>query len=120
MHAGRGGGAALDEIHQRWLIDHRIGVGHYDHSGDAARRRGVARGLQCLAIFAARLAGEDAHIDEAGGQYQPVAVDDFCVVGLGIVEQTRPDVSGAAMLHQQSAAHIQLRLWIDQARIAEG
>ena len=44
-------GAALDEIDQRHLVDHRIGVGHDDDGGDAAGGGGVARRLQRLAVL---------------------------------------------------------------------
>ena len=79
-HLGGGGGAAQDEIHQRRLVDHRIGVGHHDDGGDAARRRGRAGRFQGFAMFGARLAGKDAAVDQAGRQHQPAAVDHFGII----------------------------------------
>ena len=64
-HDRRVARAAEDEVDQRRIVDHRVGVGHGDDRGDAAGRRGAARRLQRLAMLAARLADEDAHVDEA-------------------------------------------------------
>ena len=35
---------------------------------------------QAFAMFAARLAGEDAAVDQAGRQHQPAAIDDFRII----------------------------------------
>ena len=63
-------GAAQDEIDQRAIVDDRGGVGHQHEAGDAAGGRGIGGGGEGLAVFVAGLAGEDAHVDEAGGDDQ--------------------------------------------------
>ena len=73
-----------------------------------------------FAMFAARLAGEDAAVDQAGRQHQPAAIDDFRIVGLGVVEQARADIGDPAIFDQQAALGVQARGRIDQPRIAEG
>ena len=42
MHDGGVARAAQHEIDDRRIVDHRIGVGHRNDRGDAARRRGLA------------------------------------------------------------------------------
>ena len=69
-------GATLDEIDERDLIDHRIGVGHHDDGRDAAGRSCVACGLQCFAVLEAGFAGKDLRVDQAGGENVALAVDD--------------------------------------------
>ena len=70
-------GAPGDEIDQRDVVDHRIGVGHGDDGGDAAGRRGLAGRGERLAMLAARLADEDAHVDQARRHDRAPAVDDL-------------------------------------------
>ena len=65
-HLGLVAGAAGDEIDQRDVVDHRIGVGHHDDRGDAAGRRRLAGRGDGLAVLGAGLADEDAHVDQAG------------------------------------------------------
>ena len=77
-HRSRVARPAHDEIDDRRVIDHRLGVGHDDHGGDAARRRRFRRAGQRLAVFGAGFAGEHPHVDEARHQRQPGAVDDGC------------------------------------------
>ena len=52
-------------------------------------------------MLAARLAGEDAAIDQARRQHQALAVDHFGIAGLGVVEQARADIGDPAILDQQ-------------------
>ncbi len=119
-HLCGSGGAAQDEVDQRRLVDHRLGVRHHDDGGDAAGQRGVARRFQRLAIFAARLAGEDARVDQSRRQYQTFGIDHLGIVRLGIVEQARADIGNAAVLDQQSAFDVQTACRIDQAGVLEG
>ena len=119
-HARRGGGTAHQEIHQRRLINHRVGVGHHDHAGDAARGRCGAGALKALAMLRAGLPGKDARINQAWRQHQAMAVDDFRIGGFGVVEQTRADIGDLAVLHQKSAPHIHAAGRINQAGILEG
>ena len=49
--------------------------GMHDDGGDAAGRRGLARGLQRLAVLLAGLAGEHLHVDQAGAEHVALAVD---------------------------------------------
>ena len=58
-------GGAQHELDQRHVVDGRLGVGHHDDGGDAARRGGLARRGDRLAVLGARLADEDAAVDEA-------------------------------------------------------
>ena len=71
--------APQDEIDQRHVVDHGLGVGHADDGGDAAGGRGLARGRQRLAVLMAGLAGRDHHVDQAGGEKTSAAIDDLRV-----------------------------------------
>ena len=57
---------------------------------------------QGLAMLAARLAGEDAAIDQARRQHQAAAIDHFGIARLGVVEQARADIGDPAILDQQA------------------
>jgi hypothetical protein len=96
-------GAPADEIHQRRLVDYRVGIRHDDDGGDAARGGGAAGRFQRLAMLAARLAGEHPHIDQARRQDQSLAVDGLGIVALRVGEQPRTDVGDLAVFHQQTA-----------------
>ena len=80
-------GAAHEEVDQRAVVDHRAAV-----SGIATKlvtppaAAASPTRLQRLAVLAAGLAGEDAHVDEAGG-------DD---VALGVVDARRHPARRAA------------------------
>ncbi len=69
--------APQDEIDQRHVVDHRVGIGHADDGGDAAGGGGPARRGQRLAMLVAGLAGKDHHVDEAGRKHAAAAVDDL-------------------------------------------
>ena len=79
MHVNEGGvsRAPQDKVDKRDVVDHRIGVRHDDHGGDAARRRGAARARQRLAVLVTGLAGEDHHVDEARRERAASAFDDL-------------------------------------------
>ena len=94
-HDRRVAGAAEHEIDQRRIVDHRIGVGHGDDGGDAAGGGGAARRLQRLAVLAARLADEDAHVDEAGQHGGAAAIDDLGALRRALV--ARPPGPAATM-----------------------
>ena len=115
-----GGSAALDEIHQRGLIDHRIGVGHGDDGGDAARRCRFAGGSKRLAMLAAGFARKDAHVDQARREDETFAVDHFWIVRIGGVEQLGADIGDPAILDEQPTACVEAGRWVDQARVSEG
>src|SRR5579872_6048002 len=70
-------------------------------------------------MLAARLAGEDAHVDQARRKDEAFAVDDFGIVAVGIVEKARPEIDDLAVLDQQPALDVEARARIDQARIAK-
>ena len=76
-HLGLVAGAAGDEIDQRDVVDHRVGVGHGDDRGDAAGGRRLAGRGEGLAVLGAGFADEDAHVDEAGRDDRAAAVDDL-------------------------------------------
>ena len=80
--------APEDEIDQRHVVDHRIGVGHADDGGDAAGGGGAARRGKRLAMLVAGLAGEHHHVDQAGSEHAAAAVDD-----LGIADSACRDVA---------------------------
>ena len=65
-----------DEIHDRRIIDHGIGIRTADQGGDPARGRGSARRGERLAMFGARLADEGLKINEARSQHESATVDD--------------------------------------------
>ncbi len=70
-------GAAQQEVDEGGVVDDRIGV-RLDHDrGDAAGRRREARARQRLAVFVARLAGVDEHVDEARRGDEPTGLDDL-------------------------------------------
>ena len=68
-------GEAADEIDQRDVVDHRVGVGHGDDGGDAAGGRRLSGRGEGLAVLGARLADEDAHVDQPGPDDRASAID---------------------------------------------
>ena len=111
-------GAALDEVDERHLVDHGLGVGHDDDGGDAAGGGRMARRLERLAMLVAGLAGEHLHVDEAGAEHVALAVDDLGAVRR-VAAQVRPEVGDDAVLDEQAARLVPPVCRIDEARVEE-
>ena len=75
-----GGGAALNKLQQRDVINHRIGIGQASQCGDAAGDGRAAQGFQRLHVFVARFARIDAHIDQPRHQGVAAAIDGLDVL----------------------------------------
>ena len=93
-------GAPQDEIDQRHVVDHRVGIRHADDCGDAAGRSGAARGGQGLAMLVAGLAGEHHHVDEAGDKHKAGAIDDLGIAGAARGDM-RPEIGNETVPDQQ-------------------
>ena len=64
-HAARR--AALEHrLHDRGVVERRLGVRHADHRGATTERRGPRAGLDRLGVFATRLAEVHLDVDEPG------------------------------------------------------
>ena len=55
----------------------RVGVGHFEHGGDAAEHGGRRAGLQVFLVNGAGLAEMHLAVDHAGQDVQPPAIHDF-------------------------------------------
>ena len=53
----------------------RIGVGHFEHRGDAAQHRRARAGLEILLVSQAGLAEMNLGVDDAGQDVQAAAID---------------------------------------------
>ena len=111
--------AAQHEIDDRRIVDHRIGVGLADDGGDAAGGRGLARGGERLAIFGARLADEGAHVDQAGRDHAPVAVDDLGAFRHAGRVDAALGLADHAVGDQQVAGEIEIARRIDDPGVGE-
>lgn len=60
---------------QRDVVDHRIGIRHGQHGGDAAGDGGLAGAREGFAMLGTGLTDEDPGIDQAGRQDPPAAID---------------------------------------------
>jgi hypothetical protein len=67
----------LDEIDQRDIVDHRVGVGHHDDRGDPALGRSPACRGDGFAVLGAWFADMHAGIDQARHGDQSATVFDF-------------------------------------------
>ena len=72
MHAPRGARDLVGE--RRGGGRRRIGVGHFEHGGDAAQDRRARAGLQILLVGQAGLAEMDLAVDHAGQDMQAAAI----------------------------------------------
>ena len=106
-------GAPQDEIDQRDVVDHGIGIGHADDGGDAAGGGGTARRGQRLAVLVAGLAGKDHHVDEAGREHVAAAIDDLGIAD-GARRDVRPEIGNEAVSDQHAAVLIEAGGGIDQ------
>ena len=66
-----------DELDQRHVVDHRLGVGQRHHGGDAAGHRRGRAGLHRFLVLGAGLAQLDPHVDEARREAGAGAIDDL-------------------------------------------
>jgi hypothetical protein len=111
-------GAALDEIHQRHIVDSGLGVGHDDDGGDAPGGGGAAGRGERLAMLLAGLAGENLHVDQAGRQHMAAAVD-----ALGPRRSIRPDmradIGDRVAPDEQAAPLVTARERTDQPGVEE-
>jgi hypothetical protein len=58
-------------------------------------------------MFAARLAGKDAAIDQPGRQHEAFAIDHFRIARVRVVEEPGPQIGDTAILDQKPAFDIQ-------------
>jgi hypothetical protein len=84
---GRVAGAAQDEVHQRRIVDHRIGLGQGDDGGDAASRRRLAGAGKGFAVFVAGFANGHAHVDQAGSDDSAIAVAHLGAIRRALVQR---------------------------------
>ncbi len=69
-------GGARDLVGERRFGRRRwIGVGHFEHGGDAAEHCGAGAGLQIFLVCRAGLAKMHLAVDDAGQHVQPLAFD---------------------------------------------
>ena len=92
--------AALHELDQRHVVDHRLGVGHAGDAGHPTRRRREAPGSDGLLVLVAGLAEVDVHVDEAGRQAVATAIDCRDSVRHTVGEKPRPEIGDRAVLCQ--------------------
>ena len=109
--------AAQDEVHDRGLVDHRIGVGLQDDGGDAAGRGGQGRRLQGFLGLGAGLAGLHADVDQAGGQHRAARVDHVEVGRERAEIAALGDVGDLAVTDQQRAGAVPAAGGIDEAGV---
>ena len=113
-------GAPGDEIDQRDVVDHRVGVRHGDDGRDPAGCRRLSGRGEGLAMLGAGLADEDAHVDEAGRHDRALAVDDL---GSRRPRRLQPPRDPAATMRtvgdDDRADRIQIARGIDDAGIVE-
>ena len=112
-------GAPGDEVDQRDVVDHRIGIGHGDDGGDAAGRRGLAGRGERLAMLGARLADEDAHVDQAGRHDRAPAVDDLGAGRPRAARRLRPRRDDPPVGDDDRARRVEVARRVDHAGIDE-
>ena len=101
-------GAALDEVDERHLVDDRVGIRHYDNSGDATRGGGKACRLQRLAVFVAGFSSIDLRVDQPGRQHVAHAIDNLGAFRC-VAPQVRADVGDHAILNDNAAGLVAVR-----------
>ena len=107
-------GAALDEIDDRGIVDHRIGVRAADHRGDAAGGGSLRAGAERLAEFGAGLTEEGAQVDKAGRQDLALGIDAAHALARG--GRALPfDRGDGAVANEDGARALATRRGIDQA-----
>ena len=111
--------AALDEINECDLIDHRVGIGHHHDGRDPARGRSKACGFERFTVFSARLPREHLAINESRRQDMALAINDFGA-SRRIAAQMGAKIGDHAIFDQQTAWTIKAGRWVQQAGVDEG
>ena len=112
--------AAQDEVHDRGIVDGRIGVGLDHDGGDPTRGRRPAGRLQGFLGFRAGLAGLDADVDEAGDQELAAHIDLLDVRGERTGIAPLHDVSDDALGDDHRAWAIVAGGRVDETGVHEG
>ena len=108
-----------EKLHDRDIVDRRLGVGQCHHRRDAARRGGMAGALDRLHVLGAGLAQLHAHIDEPRRQAQPAGIDDLDVVGKTRFGEAGADRRDLVAVDQQIARRIEPAFRINEPGITK-
>ena len=101
LHVDQAGRPAeVEDVLRRFgRVGDRCGVGHGEHGGVAADRRGGRAGGDGLGVLAAGFAQVGVQVDETGQSDEPVGVDDLRARARAVTE--RADGVDAPVLEQQ-------------------
>ena len=111
---------ALNELQQRDIVNHRIGVGQTGEGGDATGDGRPAEGFQRLHMFVAGLARIDAHVDQAGDQRVATAIDGLDILLNAVDHHMGADIGdGPVAIDQNRALGVEPGSRVEQPGVAK-
>ena len=118
--AGLAARGLAQRAEQRRRVEHRIGVGHRDHAGVAARRRGARAGLEILLVLLAGGPQVDVGVEEGRHRDQPpVALDRLLRVEAGSSAPGLAQLGDAPLAHADVAARVEALARVERADVAQ-
>ena len=113
-HIGFFSRAAAQIIHNRRIINTRLGIGHGEERSDAAEHRRAADRGQCLPIFPARLADKGLHINKPGTEQIAFTINDLSALRHRIITDMRAKIGNPPPTQHHAATAAIAKMAIDQ------